>query len=312
MEPVDRKSGQEKYEWLEELAMKKIRIFYLDETWVNEGYGVSKVWEDKIITNTGQEFMTGWLEDGLKMPTEKRRRLIIMHMGSESGDYHKNLNPAVFRFDCLELPLGSVVVMDNAFYHSQRECTEQLATEKRNDESLVKAELLTLVRHFPNFKKYVCELNPIELICAQIKGKAARENTTFKLADVKKLLEAAVGEINADNWVKCINYEKGGTKNLDFDIMMDIANLRQLLSKWINQQHVEYWEKQELQQSSTTIIGALTGHCPLQRNLHKMRLANDPTCRRCGEDEKSALHGLCYCEGLARCRLRYLGQPFVK
>ncbi|KAJ8976611.1 hypothetical protein NQ317_009702 [Molorchus minor] len=37
-----------------------------------------------------------------------------------------------------------------------------------------------------------------------------------------------------------------------------------------------------------TIIGTLTGHCPLQRHLDKMRLANDPTCRRCGEDEESA------------------------
>lgn len=109
--------------------------------------------------------------------------------------------------------------MDNASHHSRR--TEQLPTtawrkgqikdwlEERNiehDDSLLKAELLTLARqHFPAFKKYVvdemakargmevirlppyhCELNPIELIWAQIKGKVARENTTFKLADVKK------------------------------------------------------------------------------------------------------------------------------
>ncbi|KAJ8977759.1 hypothetical protein NQ317_001123 [Molorchus minor] len=84
--------------------------------------------------------------------------------------------------------------------------------ELENDESLLKAELLTLARqHFPSFKKnvvdeitkargmevlrlppYNCELNSIELIWAQGKGNVARENTTFQLADVKKLLQAAV------------------------------------------------------------------------------------------------------------------------
>ncbi|KAJ8976451.1 hypothetical protein NQ317_000192 [Molorchus minor] len=76
------------------------------------------------------------------------------------------------------------------------------------------------------------------------------------------------------------------------------ATCVQSISKWVIQQHVEYWEKQELRQSRTfmaeptdqltnsllnlnrkqtrTIIGALTGHCPLQRHLHKMELANDP------------------------------------
>ncbi|KAJ8978851.1 hypothetical protein NQ317_004462 [Molorchus minor] len=80
------------------------------------------------------------------------------------------------------------------------------------------------------------------------------------------------------------------------------ATYAQSISKWVIQQHVEYWEKQELRQSRTfmaeptdqltnsllnlnrkqtrTIIGALTEQCPLQRHLHKMGLANDPTCRR--------------------------------
>ncbi|KAJ8966792.1 hypothetical protein NQ317_001731, partial [Molorchus minor] len=49
-------------------------------------------------------------------------------------------------------------------------------------------------------------------------------------------------------------------------------------------------------------------------SLKKCQLLSyvNPTCRRCGEDEESALHVLCYCEGLARYRLRYLGQPFVE
>ena len=38
--------------------------------------------------------------------------------------------------------------------------------------------LRTLVRH--------CELNPIELIWAQVKGFVAKNNTTFRLKDVKR------------------------------------------------------------------------------------------------------------------------------
>ncbi|KAJ8977058.1 hypothetical protein NQ317_007869 [Molorchus minor] len=98
-------------------------------------------------------------------------------------------------------------------------------------------------------------------------------------------------------------------------VLISKATYAQSISKWVIQQHVEYWEKHELRQSRTfmteptdqltnsllslnrkqtrTIIGALTGHCPLQRHLHKMGLANDPICRRCGEDKEPALHVLC-------------------
>jgi hypothetical protein len=43
--------------------------------------------------------------------------------------------------------------------------------------------LRTPVRH--------CELNPIELIWAQVKGFVAKNNTTFRLKDVKELTYAA-------------------------------------------------------------------------------------------------------------------------
>ena len=54
--------------------------------------------------------------------------------------------------------------------------------------------LRTPVRH--------CELNPIELIWAQVKGFVAKNNTTFRLKDVKEFTYAAFGKITKDVWAK--------------------------------------------------------------------------------------------------------------
>ena len=50
--------------------------------------------------------------------------------------------------------------------------------------------LRTPVRH--------SELNPIELIWAQVKGFVAKNNTTFRLKDVKELVYAAFGKITKE------------------------------------------------------------------------------------------------------------------
>jgi transposase len=47
-----------------------------------------------------------------------------------------------------------------------------------------------------------CELNPIELIWAQVKGFVAKNNTPFRLKDVKELTYAAFGKITKDVWTK--------------------------------------------------------------------------------------------------------------
>jgi transposase len=54
--------------------------------------------------------------------------------------------------------------------------------------------LRTPVRH--------CELNPIELIWAQVKGFVAKNNTTFRLKDVKELTSAAFIKSTKDVWTK--------------------------------------------------------------------------------------------------------------
>ncbi|KAJ8913791.1 hypothetical protein NQ315_002697 [Exocentrus adspersus] len=59
-------------------------IYYLDETWLNEGHTKQTIWQDTTIRSKRQAFIEG-LSTGLKNPSGKGRRLIISHIGSDSG-----------------------------------------------------------------------------------------------------------------------------------------------------------------------------------------------------------------------------------
>lgn len=232
-------------------------IYYLDETWLNEGHTKGKIWVDTEIIDKRQAFVQG-LSTGLKNPTGKGRRLIILHIGSEDGfvnncllvfegkkssDYHEEMNANIFEkwfSDMLhKLPDNAVIVMDNASYHSRRsekiptqsskkkEMQEWLASKNiEYSENMVRSELLTLIKS--NKEKYVqyvtdelarkanktvlrlppyhCELNPIELIWAQIKNEVASNNVTFKLSNAKILLQNAIQNVTADKWKNCIKH----------------------------------------------------------------------------------------------------------
>lgn len=233
-------------------------VFYLDETWLNEGHTVQKVWQDENVTSRRQAFLEGW-STGLKNPSGKGKRLIITHIGGDkgfvdgalyvfeskkTGDYHEDMNSEVFEgwFKRIleKLPKESVVVMDNASYHSRR--LERLPTtswRKANIQEwlkskgidyggdMVKSELLEqcVKPRKSEYEKYVteemakeygitvlrlppyhCELNPIELVWGQVKNSVARQNTTFKLQDVKELLVTAIGNVTAEAWQNCIKH----------------------------------------------------------------------------------------------------------
>ena len=119
-----------RHEYLSQI--KKIRqlkvcpIYYLDETFLNTNHTKSKCW---VIGGSG----------GLKVPTGKGGRLIILHAGSKDGflpgallsfesktgsqDYHEEMNGEVFlewfRTQFLpNIPPQSCIVMDNASYHN--------------------------------------------------------------------------------------------------------------------------------------------------------------------------------------------------
>uniref|UniRef100_A0A1Y1JY26 Tc1-like transposase DDE domain-containing protein n=2 Tax=Photinus pyralis TaxID=7054 RepID=A0A1Y1JY26_PHOPY len=115
-------------------------IYYLDETWLNEGHTKQKVWTDDTIRTRRQAFVEG-LSTGLKNPSGKGKRLIILHVGSENGfvneglllfegrktsDYHEEMNAEVFEewfaSFLVKIPENAVIVMDNAPYQEDKMC----------------------------------------------------------------------------------------------------------------------------------------------------------------------------------------------
>ncbi|XP_025200475.1 uncharacterized protein LOC112598292 [Melanaphis sacchari] len=197
-------------------------IYYLDETWLNVGDCVDRVWVDTTIQSKQDAFNKG-LTTGPKNPTGKGQRLIVLHIGSDMGfleggllcfgskknsaNYHDEMNGDTFKdwFVTIlpRLHLNSIVVMDNAPYHSVQ--TEKYPTSNSKkgdilewlnskgitfDRPLLKAQLLTKVQELkPRTKSYVidnlakhaghtvlrlppyhCEFNPIELAWAMVKG----------------------------------------------------------------------------------------------------------------------------------------------
>lgn len=234
-------------------------IYYLDETWCNASQCLNNVWQDKTIQSTRDAFMKG-LSTGVKNPSGAGERLIILHAGSINGfvngvgrvfkskktiDYHEEMNGDYFEKWFKEflpkLNPNSVIVLDNAPYHSVKE--EKLPTKSwtKSDiqawlnakcidwqPDMLKSELMEIVNNqrsrFNSYRidklaaeaghtvlrlpPYHCELNPIELIWSQMKGYVARRNTTWKLSDVKILLEEAINTITPKSWSDCIDYVK--------------------------------------------------------------------------------------------------------
>lgn len=114
-------------------------IYYLDETWINAGDCVNETWVDKTVRSKHDAFNKG-LTTGAPNPTGKGKRLIVLHIGSDKGfldggllcfaskknstDYHDEMNSDNFHewFESIipRLERNSVIVMDNAPYHSVR------------------------------------------------------------------------------------------------------------------------------------------------------------------------------------------------
>lgn len=222
-------------------------IVYLDETWVNQNYTVGKCWQD-----TASQHATG-----IQPPTGKGSRLIILHAGTKEGfvenaelifqakndgDYHNQMNSTVFEewFKTQLMPNilpNSVIVMDNAAYHSvQLEKTPTSSWKKAElrdwlvkkgvqpCEDALKVELYKMTKKFSAAKKYRidtiaeeaahrvvrlppyhCQYNPIELIWGQVKSYIAKRNT-FKMADLKPLVKEAVNHVTAHNWMQAVQH----------------------------------------------------------------------------------------------------------
>lgn len=246
-------------------------IYYLDETWINEGLTKSKVWQDQTISSAKEAFLKG-LTTGLKNPSGKGKRLIVVHIGNEHGfvndglwvfeshstnEYHEEMTGEAFHewFGKIlqYLEPGSVIVLDNAPYHSVKSEKLPVTSWKKENilawlktknialptEQLLKKEMLQIVSQYRSvYDKYVvdemaksrnmtvlrlppyhCELNPIEYVWAQVKGYVAAHNTTFKMKDVKPLFHKAIEEVTAEKWANCVRHviETEETRLWDMD-----------------------------------------------------------------------------------------------
>ncbi|XP_050514129.1 uncharacterized protein LOC126889663 [Diabrotica virgifera virgifera] len=231
----------------------KRNIVYLDETWYDTHDTVKKSW-----TNNNKKCFNS-------VPPNKGKRIIILHCGGENGwiddalllsakqikdaslDYHDDMESSIFeswfeRSLLPKLPPHSVIVMDNASYHSRLmkripnnswnklQIQEFLFTENLYFEaSYTKQQLLEVVHSRQYEKEYVvdncarsnghtvlrlppyyCTLNPIELIWAQLKGNIRRRNVAPKFSStVLQLIRREVTKITETNWKNVIKHVIG-------------------------------------------------------------------------------------------------------
>jgi len=85
-------------------------------------------------------------------------------------------------------------------------------------DELAKAANKTVVRLPP----YHCELNPIELTWSSVKNYVHMNNTTYKLQDVRKLLEEGVERVTPDMWKNFITHvKKEEDKFWPIDVLSD-------------------------------------------------------------------------------------------
>ncbi|CAK1594607.1 unnamed protein product [Parnassius mnemosyne] len=223
-------------------------VVFVDETWLNANHTVSRSWTDETKASTS------------KVPIGKGSRLIICHAGSagsgffENGvlafaskstsDYHEEMDTDTFTnwFEnqlLPSLPEPSIIIMDNASYHSKQVNKAPTQADKKADlvawlhqngiettAEMLKSDLVKLVRENKTSRvryevdeialahghrvlripSYHCQYNTIELIWAQIKGYAARNDTTppFSTNKMMGLLKDPCSKITKEDWVKVV------------------------------------------------------------------------------------------------------------
>ncbi|XP_039285343.1 uncharacterized protein LOC120351576 [Nilaparvata lugens] len=237
-----------RYKYL--IEMKALRetgreIFYLDETWIDSNITVKKCWQSDEIFGVQENYSAG-------------NRLIVLHAGSASGflsgakliyragittgDYHGQMNNVNFEKWVKEklvpnLPPNSIVVMDNAPYHSV--LAEKVPTkysvkkdmidflQKKGvecDMTMRKEQLVPLIQlHKPREKTfridkyissfnhtvirlppYMCDLNAIEYAWASVKNYVRSKNCDGNLClkRLMELAEEAVSTLTGADWTK--------------------------------------------------------------------------------------------------------------
>jgi transposase len=218
-------------------------IFFLDETWVDSNITVDKCWQSNEVFGVLQNYSAGnrlvILHAGSKngfVPGAK----LVYKLGSTSGDYHGQMNYENFKKwveNMLQnIPPESVIVMDNAPYHSV--LAEKIPTKYstklhmiqflRNrgvhcDEGMRKEHLFQIIElHRPREKQYkidqflsskghtvvrlppyMCDLNPIELAWAKVKSYIRNCNChgSLNFTELTEITEKAIMSVTENDWV---------------------------------------------------------------------------------------------------------------
>lgn len=237
------------------MRMRRIRednrnIFFLDESWIDSNLTFRKCWQGPGVVGA-MECVSG------------SNRIIVVGIGSEegflpgaqlffradvaTGDYHGQMNYDNFSKWVTDkvipnLPANSVVIMDNAPYHSKIEnkVPSRYDTKKTMVEWLTKANIPAVLemrkpvlyelieknkptkvdykidRIFAQYghevvrlPPYNCELNPIELIWAIMK-RFVRENNVgdLRIQRLLQLSEEAIKHVTNEDWKKCCDHIK--------------------------------------------------------------------------------------------------------
>ena len=229
------------------------KVIYLDETWMHTHDSIAQCWVEK-------DEVTGGTLGGVSHPSGKGKRLIILHAGSEDGwipncelvyqsleeegDYHEEMNHQIFEkwFEnklIPNIPPDSLIVMDNASYHSRR--FEPLPTSnwRKGDmitwltnkgiplpTKCIKQNLYAIIqKHKEKYRKYVtdemakaaghevvrlpsyhCELNPIEMAWSQVKHYRKTHNREFTLDALERLVNEGFAQVTPERWTSLIKH----------------------------------------------------------------------------------------------------------
>ena len=245
---------QEYLRKIKNFRAEKRTLIYLDETWFDTHDVVQYGWVD----NSKQCALNG--------PCNRGKRIIILHAGSENGfvsdclllsakslkqscaDYHEDMTAELFEKWIEQqllpnIPPNSVIIMDNAPYHSRQQTKIPNLSTKKGDiiefmqsknmeipQKPTKKILLELIKKQKFSKEYYvdtlmeqhghevlrlppyyCIFNPIELVWATLKQKVRKYNQTPQLSEsLLTTIKDVVTEIAAtDLWKKCVQHVIG-------------------------------------------------------------------------------------------------------
>ncbi|XP_050516493.1 uncharacterized protein LOC126891360 [Diabrotica virgifera virgifera] len=224
-------------------------IVYLDETWFDTHDVVQYGWMD------------GSKKCCLSTPCSRGKRILILHVGTKDGfvpnalllssknikqssaDYHEDMTAELFEKWATEqllpnIKTNSVIVMDNAPYHSRLYTKIPNTSSKKGDiiefmenkgmtipSKCTKKELLQLIKQ-QNLKKeyavdklferhghmvlrlppYHCVFNPTEMVWADVKNKLRKMNQSPQLSDVVvQNIRTVIEDLNKTNiWKNCV------------------------------------------------------------------------------------------------------------